>query len=55
MLGKQLDSLGEAKALENGDIESLLYHIMVYYGYRMKFLLESGGSSCFRRSRNRRT
>ncbi len=43
MLGKQLDSLGEAKALENGDIESLLYHIMVYYGYRMKFLLESGG------------
>jgi hypothetical protein len=43
ILGKQLGALSTKKALENGDVESLLYHIMVYYGYRMKFLLESGG------------
>jgi hypothetical protein len=43
ILGKQLDTLSTRKTLIDGDIESLLYHIMVYYGYRMKFLLESGG------------
>ena len=25
------------------DVQALLYYIMVYYGYRMKFILEAGG------------
>jgi hypothetical protein len=28
---------------EPEDIQTLLYHIMVFYGYRMKFVLEAGG------------
>jgi hypothetical protein len=28
---------------EQEDIQTLLYHIMVFYGYRMKFVLEAGG------------
>jgi hypothetical protein len=29
--------------VEPEDIQTLLYYIMVYYGYRMKFILEAGG------------
>ena len=28
---------------EQEDIQTLLYHIMVFYGYRIKFVLEAGG------------
>ena len=28
---------------EPEDIETLLYDVMVFYGYRMKFVLEAGG------------
>ena len=43
ILQGKLESLTKTGVVEPEDIQTLLYYIMVYYGYRMKFILEAGG------------
>ncbi|MGA2199440.1 MAG: hypothetical protein ABSG45_05830 [Nitrososphaerales archaeon] len=43
ILHGKLESLTKSDAAAPEDIQTLLYYIMVYYGYRMKFILEAGG------------
>jgi|GEM_PF-3295673 hypothetical protein len=43
ILQGKLESLTRNGVVGPEDIQALLYYIMVYYGYRMKFILEAGG------------
>jgi hypothetical protein len=43
ILHGKLESLLRNASPTPEDVQSLLYYIMVYYGYRMKFIIEAGG------------
>jgi hypothetical protein len=43
ILHGKLESLMTKRPAEPEDVQTLLYYLMVYYGYRMKFVLEAGG------------
>ncbi len=43
ILHGKLESLTKSDVVAPEDIQTLLYYTMVYYGYRMKFVLEAGG------------
>jgi hypothetical protein len=44
ILHAELETVADNPSPGSDDIETLLYGMMVYYGYRMKFILEAGGT-----------